>query len=154
MNKDYYAYIITGAILLLAVLTMIVPKYFGNVEASEGSVINSEIEKIEVIHFHATSQCYSCKTLGDLSEEALNTYFSSELESGKITFSHINIDLAENSEQVKKYEATGSSLMIGTYFEEGSFVKEQNTNVWYKIGDKANFMNYFKGVIENKLLGK
>jgi len=113
----------------------------------------SSVEKIEVYHFHGTHQCYSCITVGDYAEETINTFFADELKSGKIVFGHINGDLPENQELTKKYGATGSSLWIGTYTSGGKFGKEQNIKVWYKIGDKQDYMEYLKGVIEKKLSG-
>lgn len=113
----------------------------------------STVEKIEVYHFHRTRQCYSCITVGKYAEETLNTFFADELESGKIVFGHINCDLPENQELVKKYGATGSSLWIGTHASDGKFSKEQNTSVWYKIGNKQEYLDYLKGVIEKKLAG-
>ncbi|MFH1587236.1 MAG: nitrophenyl compound nitroreductase subunit ArsF family protein, partial [Candidatus Diapherotrites archaeon] len=95
----------------------------------------SDIEKIEVYHFHGTNQCYSCKTVGEYAEETIKTYFANELESGKIVFGHINAELPENQELAKKYEVTNASLWIGTYTSDGKFNKEQNSNVWYKIGN-------------------
>ncbi|OGJ12591.1 hypothetical protein A3K82_00285 [Candidatus Pacearchaeota archaeon RBG_19FT_COMBO_34_9] len=151
MNKKYIYAGIGIAVILLLIFT--IPKYFtGNVTAS-GVSISGDIEKIEVYHFHATNQCYSCITMGDLAEETIDTYFSNELKSGKIVFGHINGELPENSELVKKYGATGSSLWIGTYYTDGSFAKEENINVWYKINNKKDYMNYLKGVIESKLSG-
>ena len=150
MNKDNYAYAILGVVLLISIIA-IAPKYFGNVSAEGHNKKNSDIEKIEVIHFHSTNQCYSCITIGDFTEETLKTYFSKELKSGKITFEHINIDFPKNIEKVKKYEVTGSSLLIGTYYEDGNFTKEQNINAWYKINNKEDFFKYFKGVMEKKL---
>lgn len=153
MNKNTYAYIFFG-IFLLIVLIFALPKYFsGNVTDSEFK-ISGDIEKIEVIHFHGTNQCYSCVTMGDLAEETINTYFADELKKGEITFAHINAELPENKEKAVKYGATGSSLWIGTYYEDGTFKKEQNTNVWYKINNKQDFMNYLKGVIEGKFSGE
>ena len=151
MDKKY---LYTGlGILVLALLIFTIPKYFtGNV--INNTQINSDIEKIEVIHFHSTNQCYPCRTLGELTEETINVYFQDELKRGKITFAHINVDLPENKELVEKYGAIGSSLLIGTYYMDGSFLREQNNNVWYKIGDKTDFMNYFKEVIESKLSGE
>jgi hypothetical protein len=113
----------------------------------------SSVDKIEIYHFHATSQCYSCKTVGAYAEETVNTYFADEVKSGKIVFGHINGELPENKELVTKYGATGSSLWIGTYTKDGKFSAEQNVNVWYKISDKNDYMNYLKGVIEQKLAG-
>ena len=151
MNKKYlYAGIGIAVVLLLVFM---LPKYFnGNVTASE-SKISGEIEKIEVYHFHATRQCYTCKTVGAFSEETVNTYFADELKSGKIVFAHVNIDLPENKALVDKYEAKGSSLLIGVYGKDGSFSKQEDTNVWYKIDNETDFMNYLKGVIEQKFSG-
>ena len=120
----------------------------GNIEGyNSGNVI------VEVFHFHATNQCWSCKTLGELTEKTVDTYFNKEIENGRLVFSHINIDLKENSDIVTKYGATGSSLWIGTY-HDSVFEKEQDTNVWYKLNDEKDFMDYLKSVLENELLGE
>jgi len=111
------------------------------------------IEKIEVYHFHGTHQCYSCIAVGDYAEETINSFFADELKSAKIVFGHINGELPENQELVKKYEATGSSLWIGVYTSDGKFIKEQNIIVWYKISKKQDYLNYLKDVIEKKLSG-
>jgi hypothetical protein len=111
-----------------------------------------KVQKIEVYHFHGTNQCYSCKTVGAYAEETVNTYFSEELKSGKIIFAHINGDLAENKEKVQQYGVTGSSLWIGIYDDAG-FHPEQNVNVWYKISNKEDYMNYLKGIIDKRLAG-
>ncbi|NQU79883.1 hypothetical protein HQ545_09020 [Candidatus Woesearchaeota archaeon] len=110
------------------------------------------VDKLEVYHFHGTNQCYSCKTVGAYAEETINTYFKDELESGKIVFGHINVDLVENSALATKYSATGSSLRIGTY-KGSDFEAEENVNVWYKIKNKQDYLTYLKGVIEQKLAG-
>jgi hypothetical protein len=152
MNKKLIFSVAIGVFILL--LVFFIPKYMnGNVTAS-GASISGDIEKIEVYHFHGTNQCYSCKTVGAYAEETINTYFSNELKSGKLVFGHINGDLSENSELVKKYGATGSSLWIGVYYKDGKFTKEENVNVWYKIDNKQGYIDYLKGVIESKLTGK
>jgi len=150
MNK--LTYIGIGIFALL--LVFFVPKYInGNATAPGDSNLSSDIEKIEVYHFHGNHQCYSCKTVGSYAEETVNTYFADELDSGKIVFGHINGELSENIGLVKKYGATGSSLWIGVYYRDGGFAKEENVNVWYKIDNKEDYMNYLKGVIESKLSG-
>jgi len=150
MNKKYiYAGV---AILVLALLIFTIPKYFtGNVTAT-GAQISGDIEKVEVYHFHATRQCVTCKTVGANAEATVNTYFANELKSGKLVFGHINIDMPENKDLAEKYEAKGSSLIIGVYGKDGSFSKQEDTNVWYKM-DKTDSMNYLKGVIEQKFSG-
>ncbi|MBU0456733.1 MAG: nitrophenyl compound nitroreductase subunit ArsF family protein [Nanoarchaeota archaeon] len=116
------------------------------------SLVEVNVDKLEIYHFHATNQCYSCKTVGAYAEETVNTYFKDELNEGKIIFDHVNVDIYENRDLVIKYSVTGSSLWLGTY-NENEFNAEENTNVWYKIKDKQDYMNYLKGVIEQKLAG-
>ncbi|MFC1454777.1 nitrophenyl compound nitroreductase subunit ArsF family protein [Candidatus Undinarchaeota archaeon] len=153
-------YIIPGLLLILLVAGCVTQdesvssqsNFSQDMTFDEANVSISEPEKIEVYHFHATRQCYSCITVGDYADETVKTYFAEELKSGKIVFAHINGDLPENAELVEKYGAAGSSLWIGVYDENG-FHAEQNTNVWYKIKDKEEYMTYLKGVLENKLKG-
>lgn len=152
MNKKYF-YIIGGAIFLfLLILTL--PKYFSKSENSFETKISSDIEKVEVIHFHGNHQCYSCILVGKYAEETINNFFSNELKSGKITFAHVNGELPENFGLVKKYGVRSASLWIGTYYKDGTFKAEENINVWYKINNKEDYANYLKSVIENKLLSK
>ena len=113
--------------------------------------LGDDYDHVEVIHFHGNSQCSSCRAVGAYAEETVNTYFSDELKSGKLLFGHVNYDLPENKALAEKYGVTGSSLWIGTY-KGGKFYPEENTNVWYKINDKADYLNYLKGVIVLKLI--
>jgi hypothetical protein len=113
---------------------------------------SASVEKVEVYHFHRTQQCYSCKTVGAYAEETVNTYFAPELASGKVVFGHINIEQPENKALVEQYNPTGPSLWIGVY-DKGGFHKEENVNVWYKIGNKDEYLAYLKGAIEKRLAG-
>lgn len=112
----------------------------------------STVEKVEVYHFHGNRQCSSCIAVGKYAEETINIYFADELNSGKIVFAHVNIQLPENEGLAKKYGVTGSSLWIGIYDENG-FHKEENVNVWYKISDEQEYINYLKEVLIKRLSG-
>ena len=140
-------------LLILLVVTLIfagcasTPK-----ESVDSHVIQGTVEKVEIYHFHGNQQCSSCIAVGKLAEETVNTYFADELKSGKVVFAHVNAQLPENLELAGKYGATGSSLWIGVYDSQG-FHPEQNTNVWYKISDKQDYMTYLKGIIDKRLAG-
>ena len=112
--------------------------------------LDSQQTRVEVYHFHRTSQCWSCKTLGEFAEKTVNTHFKKELESGRLKFDHINVQLSENKELAEKYGASGSSLMIGIYDSNG-FSKEEDTKVWYKLNNEQEYISYLKSVIEAKL---
>ena len=157
MNIRYSFYVLMGLFLVLILTGCSNNKaVIDNCDNMACSIVaspkNTNIEKLELYHFHTTNQCYSCKTVGAYAEETVNTYFADELESGKIVFGHINGELPENRDLVIKYGVTGSSLWLGTYSGK-EFKAEENVNVWYKIRDREDYMTYFKEIIEQKLAG-
>jgi hypothetical protein len=152
MNNKHLLIFVGFAAVILIILAGSNNFKISNVNTTSEPNNSLKINKIEVIHFHGTQQCYSCITVGKYAEDTINTYFAEEVKSGKISFAHINVDSPENLEIVKKYGVTSASLWIGVYNENG-FHKEQNLNVWYKIDNKEDYMNYLKDLLEKKLQG-
>jgi len=155
MNLKYLMTIAITLMMLLVGCSNINEKQAlptGDVIHTENTLSSTSVEKLEIYHFHGTHQCYSCKTVGAYAEETVNTYFADELKSGKIVFGHINAELPENKDLAMKYGISSASLWLGVYDKDG-FHPEQNTNVWYKISNKEEYMNYLKEVIEQKLAG-
>ncbi|KQC02964.1 MAG: hypothetical protein APR55_07405 [Methanolinea sp. SDB] len=142
-----------SAFLLILLLGVLAAGCATPVESIEnpGATL-AEVEKVELYHFHATRQCHSCIILGEYAEETVNTYFAPEQASGRIVFAHVNVDLPENREIVEQYRPTASSIWIGVYDGDG-FHKEQDIKVWYKLGDRDEYMTYLRGVIEKRLAG-
>lgn len=127
----------------------------GNSSASrnDGNEVKEEriaAEKIEILHFHATQQCWSCITVGDFTEKSLKNRFPEELESGKILFHSINYELPENSEITQKYKATGSSLFINLIYDGQDHISE-DVAVWRLINSEAQFRKYLGDKLEKYL---
>ncbi|MDD1724237.1 MAG: nitrophenyl compound nitroreductase subunit ArsF family protein [Methanospirillum sp.] len=120
--------------------------------ASEQNSTSSGVKQVEVYHFHPTNGCRTCTTIGDYAEELVKTSYPAELENKKIVFDHINFQDPGNADLVKKFEVTGSSLMIGVTDTTG-FHKEENIKVWYKVGNKDEFMTYLKDLLDKRLAG-
>jgi hypothetical protein len=109
-------------------------------------------EKIEVIHFHATQQCWSCTTVGEYALKTIKEKFPEEYASGKLVFKSINGELSENRDIVIKYQARGSSLFINT-IRSGQDSIEEDVTVWRLVSNENQFISYFQNKL-NKLLGK
>ncbi len=103
-------------------------------------------DKLEVYYFHATARCYSCKTIGQYVKETMEQKYAEQIKNGKIDFREINIDLPENKEIAKKYQASGSSLFINR-IKDGQDNIEPDMNVWKLLSDEVKF----KGYLENKI---
>lgn len=70
------------------------------------------VSKIEVLDFHSTHRCMTCKAIEANTKYTLDTYFSDELKTDKITFQVIDVDQKENEKVAEKFEAAGTALIL------------------------------------------
>jgi len=110
------------------------------------------VDKLEVYYFHRTQRCYSCNTLSRYARETIEQRFSEEIKNGKIDFREINVDLSENKDVARKFQASGSSLFINA-IKDGEDDISQDTNVWRLLRNEAQFKSYLENKI-NLLLSK
>jgi hypothetical protein len=87
---------------------------FSNSGISQNKEVENEVNKniIEVIDFHTTNRCITCKAIEANTKYTLEMYFSEELENGTITFQVINLDEKENASLGEKFYASGTSLYL------------------------------------------
>ena len=120
---------------------------------SDNTVTNKiQADKVQVFLFHATQRCTTCIAIGRLAGATVNEYFQNELQSGKIEFREINIDLPENKELAQKFQASGSALFINVIYDGQDHISEDAT-VWRLATNETQFKSYLKDKIDN-LLGK
>jgi len=107
-------------------------------------------DKIQLYHFHGTNQCWSCVTLGELTQKTLDEYFADELKSGKITYEHINAELPENSQFVQKFKVRSISLVINVVVGEIEQYQEQ-TELRRYISNEEQFKQALKKKLDDSL---
>jgi len=110
------------------------------------STTNQSADKLEVYYFHRTARCYSCKTIGQYVRETMEQKYSEQIKDGIIDFREFNIELPENKEIAKKFQASGSSLFINRIIDGQNNI-EQDINVWRLLNNE----NQFKVYLENKI---
>jgi hypothetical protein len=161
MNKLKNSKIILLAIILISLILITgCNNKTENLSQKTGNVITNletderiiNVDQLEIVNFHATNRCYTCITAGAYAKETVETYFQNELKYGIIKFKEIDALQPENREITLKYGPTSSSVWIGVY-KGNTFSAEEDTNIWYKLRNKQDFMLYLKGEIENKLAG-
>ncbi len=122
---------------------------------NEGKQLDEEkqlAEKIEVVHFHGTHQCWSCITVGEYALKTIKEKFPEEYKNGTIVFKDINGELPKNKDIVIKYQAGGSSLFVNA-ITNGKDNIEEDVTVWRLVVNEDQFINYFQNKL-SKLLGK
>ena len=114
------------------------------------SSVVQKADKIEVVHFHATQQCFSCITVGKFALKTIQEKFPEEYKDGTIVFRDINGELPENRDIVVKYQARGSALFVNAITGEQETIQE-DTRVWRLVTDEQAFMDYFEGRLKELL---
>ena len=86
-----------------------------DVEASAGPEPVRQIKKshpVEVIYFHMTRRCVTCRAVETVTGEAVREHFAEALKNGDVTFRSINLEDKENKALVKKMKVSGQSLLV------------------------------------------
>jgi hypothetical protein len=127
---------------------------YNSASASTGqmSTIPAPADKIEVFHFHAAQQCWSCITVGEYALKTIQEKFPQEYANGTIVYKDINAELPENKDIVMKYQARGSSLFVNAVTDGKDQIAEDAT-VWRLVNNENKFIDYFENKL-NVLLGK
>lgn len=112
---------------------------------------DKNISKIEVIDFHSTHRCVTCKAIEANTKFTLDTYFSEYMKDGKITFQVINIDEKENEKLAEKFEASGTALFLNV-IKDGEEKHVDLTEFAFMEGNNQDiFSKELKDKIENEL---
>ena len=114
---------------------------------------SSPADRVDVVYFHRTQQCYSCRYAEEGTRHTVETYFADELASGKLTFQSLDVQDSENAAIVQKYGAYGSQLFINTV-KDGTDHIGQVTDIWLVIGKDEAFVEVVKDRIEKSLNGE
>jgi len=160
--KTKIVYILLGVIMIILIgltINELIPKSAINSKQSgETTVVVEEKEmpnvknadKVEVVHFHATQQCWSCSTIGKFTKQIVETKFTGEVANGKMIFKEVNLDLPENKEIIDTFQASGSSLYINAV-KDGKNNIVQNMKVWQLVSDETAFTSYLETQLRSLL---
>jgi len=131
-------------------LTLILTSCNGQKKNNAAS-LNQAISKIEVFDFHSTHRCVTCKAIEASTKYTLDTYFSKELKTNKVTFQVIDVDKKENEKVVEKFEAAGTALILNV-IKNGKETKIDLTDFAFMNGnDQEVFSKALKAKIDTQL---
>ncbi|WP_339918292.1 nitrophenyl compound nitroreductase subunit ArsF family protein [Yeosuana marina] len=120
-------------------------------ETSQNVSTNKSISKIEVIDFHSTHRCMTCKAIEANTKFTLDTYFNKDVKDGNITFRVINVDEKENEKLAEKFQASGTALFLNV-IKNGEEKHIDLTEFAFMEGnDQDVFSKELKDKIENEL---
>jgi hypothetical protein len=76
-------------------------------------------DKVEVIYFHTTSRCVTCKTVENEARNYIGNQYAGAVQAGKISFVSLNIEEPAGKAVADRVGVSSQSLMIvkGEYKE-------------------------------------
>ena len=77
-----------------------------NTQTSDSTI---KTKKVEVYYFHGTRRCATCKAVGSVSQELVESKYK---DNPNVKFIEINIDEPGNEELTEKFQVSGSGLYV------------------------------------------
>ncbi|MDV7186286.1 nitrophenyl compound nitroreductase subunit ArsF family protein [Lutibacter sp. TH_r2] len=137
-------------ILIVTIISLVIVSC-GNKKESKAEETIAKNNVIEVIDFHSTHRCITCKAIESNSKYTLETYFAKELAAGKIKLKVIDVDLEENYKIAEKFEATGTALFLNVV-NKGKEEQIDLTEFAFATGkNNKEFSEQLKAKIEEQL---
>lgn len=110
----------------------------------------AEVSQVNIVYFHRTKRCHSCKYSEAQTCATLNTYFADELASGKITFVSVDVQDESNAAIIDKYGAYGPQLFIHVLKGDTESITEVQ-EFWDFIDDDEGFSNLIVDKVNDAL---
>ena len=99
-------------------------------------------------------RCPTCLCFEERINTVIETYFSEQLNSGKLTYKVLNAQEAQNAAFAKKWGAVGSQLFINTVINGFDNIEDiQDIWNWDCRTNKPGFDLKVKNAIEQRLKG-
>ena len=115
------------------------------------STYGQMVNKIEVIDFHSTHRCITCKAIESNTKFVLETNFAKELKDGIISFQIVNVDDEKNYKLAEKFQASGTALFLNV-ISDGKEKQIDLTQFGFKYGKNTEeFTKRLKSRIEKQL---
>lgn len=135
-----YAFLLLAAILIF------------NQSWSQTPAEPNKNTKLLVYYFHITNRCPTCTKIEATTKKILEEQYAKQLENGTIIFKSFNVDLPENADMVKKYQAYGATLAF-TYIVTGKEAGNEDLTgmAFQKIGNEEMFTKELKAKIDEAI---
>lgn len=104
-----------------------------------------------VYYFHGNARCANCYKLEQYAREAVEGNFKTEVASGEVVFSPINVDQRENGHFVGDYQLYTKSIVVSRREGAKELSHEVLMEAWEYLGNKPKFIEYVTGRIRASL---
>jgi len=98
--------------------------------------------KVIVYYFHGRKRCMSCRTIEMYSHDAIQKYFTEQIESGHIEWRIENYANPKNEHFKKEFELYTQSVVLVEMVDDKIVRWENLKDVWKMLRNKEAFYEY------------
>lgn len=109
--------------------------------------------KVIVYYFHTTRRCFSCKTLEQLTKDAISGEFGEALRSGLLEWKPVNTDESGNKHFLKDYGLYTKSVVVSEYVGGNQVRHKVLQKAWLLLREKDEFLKYIQDEVRAYLEG-
>ena len=100
--------------------------------------------KLIVYYFHTKFRCHSCNMIENLTKQAVNSGFASQLKNGRVELKIVNIEEPGNEHFADDYKLYTKSVIISDVKNGKEDSWKNLDKVWTLLGSDDKFMEYIK----------
>jgi len=135
---------------VVAIIFLLIGSFNISATFAEGAE-TSPVNRVMVYYFHGNFRCVNCRTIEQYTKEAVDKYFRKDLDTGRVVFKVINIEIKGNEHFINDYQLYTKSVVL-SLVKNGKEVKFDNlTKVWEYLRNKEAFHQYIKSEVEKYL---
>ncbi len=108
------------------------------------AVVPDAKPRLDIRYFHRTIRCPSCTRIEELTKQAVEQAFASELSGGRVTWASVNLDTPENAHYDKDYKLTAQSVVLSDQRGDTEMRWKNLEKVWDLLSDEAAFTAYIQ----------
>lgn len=140
MDKKTIAAIVIVLFVVISFIFLVAKEMAKNNPTTQTDIpVQKEVSQkhhLKVFYFHGNVRCPSCKKIEAYTRETIASRFKSEMDSGLIEFSEVNVDKPENEKYIEQYQLTTKQVIVSEY-ESGKEKRWKNLDqVWELLGDR------------------
>jgi hypothetical protein len=132
------------ALLFFASFGTLVPIGVGPATALEREYAGTPGHYVVAYYFHGNRRCATCRNLEQLSRQALEEGFPRELESGRLVFRSVNVDLEENRHYIEEFGLYTKSLVVAQMSGNTTVRHKNLTRIWELVREPDAFLAYVR----------
>jgi len=109
---------------------------------TENATADNGATKIIAYYFHGNARCKTCLTIEMYALEAIESGFPEALKSGRIDFTSVNLEIAENEHFIDDFQLAARTIVLERIVDGERKDYVNLTRVWELVGNKEAYVTY------------